>query len=204
MAFHNDHLVTNEDDGPSPVPLGDFDDIDGLVDMLEEEHSSMHSVLSLSDNGRTEKFVNYYGVDNDSNPGELTRSSMPNARKDPPPPIAIKSTENEVNVETLFTEDELRNAGPADWARIRAQRTKRLRLSKEHLREIARLRRKKRGCVHAKTQRDRRVEKSRSLKDQLIQTQKDLKDSRCEVARLRQELADLHELIQIFNGASTE
>jgi len=188
---------------PSPVPLDE--DYVNVTDLNENEEWSVDDVLGLSEDGLS-KFGSYV----DLGPGFGGFEIAPNAYEPPSPPKeepwvqpAAPAAVGPVNVETLFTDSELRNSEPDEWALLRDRRTKGLQLSDAQLRMIAKLRRRKRGCVHAATQRVRRAERSTSMKDKLAKAHEELRASRAENAGLRKELAELTEMIAIFGGGKT-
>jgi len=221
MAFHGEPGLSDllEHSIPSPVPLGDYGDygdITGLDDGdWNGDDGSLHSVLCLPEEGQAGKLLDLgpRSIELDIG-GDMVDvgggDGAPNAFAPPPPPkeepaarSSLADRSSPTSVDTLFTDDELRNSEPDEWALLRDGRIKGLHLSEAELQRIAKLRRRKRGCVHAATQRVRRAEKSKTMKDRLTRMEEQLTASRVENAGLRAELAELHGLIAIFNGGKS-
>jgi len=221
MAFHGEPGLSDllEHSIPSPVPLGDYGDYGDFTGLEDDDWTggdgSLHSVLCLPEEGQVGKLLDLGPRSTELDIGGNTvdvgdGAGAPNAFEPPPPPkeepVARSSPANRsspTSVDTLFTDDELRNSEPDEWALLRDGRIKGLNLSEAELQRIAKLRRRKRGCVHAATQRVRRAEKSKTMKDQLARMEQQLAASRAENAGLRAELAELHGLIAIFNGGKS-
>lgn len=183
---------------PSPVPLDE-----DYVNVTDLSEWSVGDVLDFSEDGLNKVgFVDLCpGLPGSENALNLFEPPSP-PKEEPMQPVA-PATAGSVRVETLFTDHELRNSEPDEWPLLRDSRIKGLNLSNAELKVIAKLRRRKRGCVHAATQRVRRAERSTSMKEKLAKMHGKLRASEAENAQLRKELAELHTMIAIFGGGKT-